>query len=145
MTVVLAVDPGRRKCGLAVVSSETGVLHRQVVAREDLGPQVRRVVVDFPPDEILVGGSTGSPEVVREVQEVLARQVRIVDERHSTERARFRYFRDHPPRGLWRLVPLGLQVPPGPCDDYAAVVLAEDYLRSVAAQVADPAAQPGPP
>ncbi len=145
MTVVLAVDPGRRKCGLAVVSSQMGVLHRQVVVLEELGVHVRRRVMEFAPDEVLVGGSTGSSEVVREIQEVLGRQVRIVDERHSTERARFRYFQDHPPRGLWRLVPLGLQVPPGPCDDYAAVVLAEDYLSSVATEVSDRTAQPGPP
>ena len=126
--IVLCVDPGRRKCGLAVVSGAEGILHRRIVAREEIGPAVRQAVQDFSPGEILVGGSTGSREVVRELEDQLARTVRTVDERHTTERARQRYFRDHPPRGLWRWLPLGLQVPPVPYDDYAAVVMAEDYL-----------------
>lgn len=142
MTAVLAVDPGRRKCGLAVVSSAQGVLHLQIVAREELGQRARQLVMDFLPAEVLVGGSTGSREVVQELQTVLDRDIKVVDERHTTERARLRYFRDHPPKGLWRLIPLGLRVPPGPYDDYAAVVMAEDYLESA---VSVRSAQPEPP
>lgn len=86
---------------------------------------------EYSPVEILVGGSTGSREVVAELQAALERRVRVVDESHTTERARMRYFQDHPPRGLWRLIPLGLRVPPVPWDDYAAVVMVEDYLSAV--------------
>ena len=78
-----------------------------------------------------MGGSTGSREVTGELRTALGREPRVVDERHTTERARLRYYQDHPPRGLWRLVPLGLQVPPVPYDDYAAVVMAEDYLAGL--------------
>lgn len=132
--VVLSVDPGRRKCGLAVVSADRGVLHRMIVAREEVAPVVRQVVQDYAPAEVLVGGSTGSRDVVHELRTALSREIRVVDERHTTERARRRYYLDHPPRGLWRLVPLGLQVPPVPVDDYAAVVMAEDYLGSATAE-----------
>lgn len=126
--VILSVDPGSRKCGLAVVSAERGVLHRRIVPREEVAPVVRQAVQDFAPAEVLVGGSTGSRDVVQELRLALSQEVRVVDESHTTERARRRYYQDHPPRGLWRLVPLGLQVPPVPVDDYAAVVMAEDYL-----------------
>jgi hypothetical protein len=53
----------------------------------------------------------------------------VVEERHSTERARARYYQDHPPHGWQRLLPAGLRVPSEPYDDYAAVVMAEDYLQ----------------
>ena len=90
----------------------------------------------YAPQHLLVGGSTGSrEEVVKEIREGGgARSLQVVDERHTTERARQRYFVDHPPRGLWRLVPLGLQLPPVAVDDYAAVVMAEDYLKSIASK-----------
>ncbi|MFC2525954.1 MAG: pre-16S rRNA-processing nuclease YqgF, partial [Selenomonas noxia] len=34
---VLAIDPGREKCGVAVLSAEGAILVRKVVATADLG------------------------------------------------------------------------------------------------------------
>lgn len=127
--MVLAVDPGRRKCGLAVVSSDLTCAHQAVIAREELLIVVRQWLERFAVNRVLVGGATGSQPVVQELQQGLEVEIEVVDERHTTERARARYFRDHPPRGMWRLVPLGLQVPAVPIDDYAAIVMAEDYFR----------------
>lgn len=129
---VLAVDPGRRKCGLAVVDSRRGILERTIVGVEEICSQVRQYLEAHAPDSVLVGDSTGSREVVKRLKDELGLDLAVVDERHTTERARHRYFQDHPPRGLWRLVPLGLQVPPGEYDDYAAVVMAEEFLEQQA-------------
>ena len=54
--------------------------------------------------------------------------VHLVDEYETSRRARELYFRDHPPRGWRRLVPTGLQLPPVPVDDYAAILIARRYL-----------------
>lgn len=129
--MVLAVDPGRRKCGLALVSEQLECVQRSVVAREDLLSEVRQWLQRWEVQRVLVGGATGSRPVVQELTEGLTVEVEVVDEYKSSERARGRYFRDNPPRGLWRLVPLGLQVPPVPIDDYAALVMAEDYLNRI--------------
>jgi hypothetical protein len=51
-----------------------------------------------------------------------------VPERDTTRRARERYFADHPPRGWRRLIPLSLQTPSVPIDDYAAWIIAEQFL-----------------
>jgi hypothetical protein len=51
-----------------------------------------------------------------------------VNERDSTLEARDLYWKEVPPRGWRRLVPLSLQVPPEPIDDFAAVVLARRHL-----------------
>jgi len=126
--IVLAVDPGKRKCGVAVVGA-AGILARRVVPREEIFAQVRQWCEEHAVECLLVGDSTGSKEVVAELVSGLpAYTPQVVDEKFTTERARKRYFVDHPPRGLWRLVPLGLQVPPVPVDDYAAVVMAEDFM-----------------
>ena len=130
--VILAVDPGIKKCGLALVSGNRGILRRSVVARERVGEVCRQWSDLFPIERVLVGGSTGSQAVVSLLERELQRPISVVDETHSTERARLRYVKDHPPQGWRRGWPLGLQVPPEPYDDYAAVVLAEDYLSSQA-------------
>lgn len=125
--VVLAVDPGRDKCGVAVC--EPGLVReRAIVAPARLASlahewQHRHGVV-----EIVVGDRTGSGEVVRLLAGKVSVPVRLVDESGTTLRARARYFAEHPPRGWRRLVPKGLQTPPEPYDDYAAIVIAQEAI-----------------
>ncbi len=125
--VVLAVDPGREKCGIAVCTPE-GVLHREVSRTEALSSRVEELVARFGVEVLLVGDRTGSREVLP-LLERLGLPVVPVPEHGTTLAARDRYLRDHPPRGWRRLLPAFLRVPDRPYDDYAAVVLAERYLR----------------
>ncbi|MDR7400527.1 MAG: hypothetical protein QN142_05320 [Armatimonadota bacterium] len=124
---VLAIDPGRDKCGLAVAQPGR-VLHQEVVARDRLAWRVAELAGEYAVHVIVVGGATGSQEVLREVSG-LGRPVETVPEQGSSLEARRRYFRDHPARGLARLIPQGLRVPPRPVDDYVAVILAERFLE----------------
>lgn len=125
---ILAVDPGRRKCGLAVVNAE-GIAFREVVPCEEFPELVKSLYEKYQPTDVLLGDSTGSKEILAVISEQLGFEATVVDERHTTEQAKFRYFKEFPPRGLWKLVPLGLQTPPTCYDDFAAVVLAERYLK----------------
>ena len=124
---VLAIDPGREKCGYAVVDSWDGVLARGVVPTSTIGPIARDMARAYVPWLVLLGKGTNMREVRRALQGLSA-PLEIVPETHTTLRARVRYFQEHPPRGWRRLVPRGLQTPPIPVDDYAAVIIAEDYL-----------------
>ncbi|HLW59791.1 MAG TPA: hypothetical protein VKV57_07670 [bacterium] len=124
---VLAVDPGRGKSGVAVCGPD-GVVARRVVPLADLVDLVRRWVAAYQVDVVLIGDQTGYKQVF-DMLAGLSVPVRSAAERGSTLLARRRYFQDHPPRGWRRFIPLGLQLPPEPYDDYAAVVLAEGYLR----------------
>jgi len=132
---VLAIDPGRSKCGLAVVTrgpgnAETGasVLHQAVAATADLQRSLAELSARFSLDAVLVGDGTNSAELVRMAESAQDAPVLIVDEKFSTVAARRRYFEKNPPRGLRRLIPLSLQVPPRAYDDYVAVILAERFL-----------------
>lgn len=120
------MDPGREKCGVAVCGPE-GILARGVVALDILSRVSRQWVETYRVDAAIVGNQTGSKRVFAIMQQ-LGLRVEGVAERGSTIQARRRYFRDHPPRGWKRLLPLSLLIPPEPYDDYAAVVLAEAYL-----------------
>lgn len=127
--LVLAIDPGKKKCGLAVVSAEDGIVHREVVPCDEFGDTFKVLYEKHTPGQVLLGGSTGSKEIAEEIESQTDAEPCLVDERHTTELAKLRYFKEFPPKGLWKLVPIGLRTPPTCYDDFAAVVLAERYLK----------------
>lgn len=125
--VVVAVDPGRSKCGLAAVSGE-GVLQRRIVDVDDIAEAAAALAREHSAAVIVVGNRTGHKEVLRRLRQATELPIERVEEDMTTLQARRRYWQDNPPRGLWRLVPEGLRAPREPIDDYAAVLLAERYL-----------------
>lgn len=125
----MAIDPGKKKCGVAVVCAHTGILHREVVPREAFGDIFVALHQKLKPSLVLLGSSTGSKEIAELILARTQVSAKLVDERHTTELAKTRYFKEFPPKGLWRLVPIGLQTPPTCYDDFAAVVMAERYLE----------------
>lgn len=128
--IVLGIDPGRDKCGLAVVSKDQ-ILIKQVVARKEYLGVVKQWVAEYNVKQIVLGDGTGSSEFLAEVEGAsLPCQVITVDERHTSEEARRRYWVDNDPKGWKKLIPTSMQVPPEPYDDYVAVILAERFLAS---------------
>ena len=126
---VLAVDPGTEKCGVAVASEQAGARHLAIVGTAELGATAAALVHEHDVRVIVVGDRTGARAAAETLSAACpGAEIVFVDEHMSTLRARERYFRDNPPRGLARLLPRGLRVPPEPHDQYVALVLAEDYL-----------------
>jgi RNase H-fold protein (predicted Holliday junction resolvase) len=128
---VLAVDPGRDKCGIAVLKADGQVLHRGIVSADQVAEEVSRLAKEYGVARLLLGDRTAT----KAVRDRLGRSECplapvLVDEHRSSEQGRRRYFRDNPPRGWRRLLPTGLQTPPRAYDDYVAVILAERYLAS---------------
>jgi len=129
--ILLAVDPGRDKCGVAVMDDRT-ILDRAVVPAPRLVEFVTNWSSRYGVKRILVGDRTGSKEIVQLVASHLPDlPLTLVAETGTTLDARKRYFQEHPPRGWRRFLPVTLQVPSRPYDDYAAVVLAERFLDSM--------------
>jgi RNase H-fold protein (predicted Holliday junction resolvase) len=127
---VLAIDPGRDKCGVAIVS-ESGVLSKAVVETPTLAKFLAQLKEEFHIDRAIVGNGTNSKKVSDVVKRVLGLLPEFVDEYYTTLEARKRYFKENPPKGLARLIPVSMQVPKVPFDDYVAVILAEKYLHSL--------------
>lgn len=128
--VVAAIDPGREKCGVAVVTLTCEVVSQAVVPTHELARWLGQV--PQPVAAYVVGHRTGRSlvlDVLRDL-EVPEDAVQVVDEDRSTELGRQRYWAAKRPRGWRRLLPTSLQVPPEPYDDFVAVVLAERYLST---------------
>jgi RNase H-fold protein (predicted Holliday junction resolvase) len=126
---VLGIDPGRQKTGVAVVDERGDVVWRSVIPTSDNYAALVELLQKWPITRVALGHSTGSKEAEGTIKLILEEQgseakVEIINERESTLEARDLYFEAHPPRGWRRLVPLSLQTPPVPVDDFAAVVLA---------------------
>ena len=132
-TMVLAIDPGSAKSGLALVRSDGGIVQREIVYAASQHFQQRVQALAAQAAVLVLGNGTHHREYAELLRQwVLDKPLVLVDEAHSTEAARTLYFTLNPPQGLWKLVPLGLQTPPKPVDDLAAVVLARRYLTQLA-------------
>ena len=130
---IVAVDPGREKCGVAVVGRERGVLWRQVVEKTALLTTVTDLLERFGSRRVILGDQTASANVHRLLQplldQALVDEIILIDEHGSTEAARSRYWQAIPPTGWRCFLPRGLLVPPCAVDDFAAIILAERYFK----------------
>ena len=127
--MVLGIDPGTRKAGYAVVDETGRVVEQGIVELQPLLARLRQLASERPIAAIALGHGTNA-EPLREMLCELGPPVRIVNEHETTLQARKLYFADHPPRGWRRLIPLGMQLPPRPIDDYAAILIARRFLMN---------------
>jgi len=127
---VLGLDPGTRKCGYALVSGlGTRPVSLGIAPVDALGQRLRELLATTPAAVAAIGRGTNADHVAQIARE-LGLRVELVDERETTLLARWRYFDDHPPRGWRRFVPRGMLLPDRPIDDYAALLIAERYLKA---------------
>ncbi len=133
---VLAIDPGREKCGvvlarLEAASDEVQVLERAIWPRAGFFERLELLLGSHEVQAFVLGDATSSPQLRAELERAHPQiKVHAVDERNSTLEARPLYWQANPPRGWRRLLPLSLQNPPCAIDDFAAEVLARRWARS---------------
>jgi hypothetical protein len=128
---ILSIDPGREKCGVAIINNDKNVLFKSIIATARLRDTLKEMISEYSPETVIMGNGTFSKKVKPLVEEVINHSpVILVDEKHSTERGKLLYYKENPPRGLWKLIPVTLQVPEEPYDDFAAIILALDYLEN---------------
>lgn len=75
-------------------------------------------------EKIYIGNGTSSEDLIRLLEGVC--DVETADEYATTLKGRELYWRIHPPKGLWKLIPISLRTPPRPIDDLAAWAIIKD-------------------
>lgn len=129
--VVAAIDPGREKCGVAIVNEDGRVLEQAVVVTARLADELAARAIKIRPERILLGNGTTSRDAEETIRTALPDiPVEIVDEYRTTDDARIAYWKAHPPAGWRRFFPTSMQVPPVPVDDFVAVILAQRYFAN---------------
>jgi RNase H-fold protein (predicted Holliday junction resolvase) len=131
MKYLIAIDPGRKKCGMVVLNQDLDLIKRDIIPTAEVELLFSVNLEKYPPYIVLMGSGTYSRTLKRRLLPLLGDiPLKLVKEEHSTELARKKYFADHPPRGLSKLLPAGMRVPKEPYDDYAALVVVENYLKN---------------
>ena len=132
VAVILAIDPGRDKCGVAIVQADDNrVLERQIVPRATVLEFLQTPIARFPDAVVVLGNATTSRTLRQEIARLFPQTtLHMQDETGSTLEARDLYWAENAPRGWRRLWPQSLQMPPEPIDDFAAVVLAQRFLAT---------------
>ena len=130
-TMILGFDPGRDKCGLAVMGRERKLYYHQVVPAQKAINTMVGLCQQFEISLIVMGDQTTAKEWQQKIiQELPPISIVMVDERYTSLEARDRYWQMYPPTGLSRLIPQGMRQPPRPVDDIVAILLIEKYLSN---------------
>ena len=126
----LGIDPGRSKTGLALVDGAGKIVKLHIAESQNIDNEIVEFIKNSCPVHIVLGNGTNSRNIGESVKRVLNDvMVTVVEEAHSTEEARALYWQENPPKGLKKLIPLCMLVPPVPLDAYAAVILVRRFLE----------------
>lgn len=129
---VIAIDPGREKCGVAVVFETGAAPERRVVRAAELASAVSLLAARYGIGRVVLGTGTSRAQAAARIREVAEiDEIVEVNEAFSTLEARAIYWRQNPPRGIRRLIPRSLLVPPEPYDDLTAWVLGTRYWQAM--------------
>ncbi len=130
-TMILGFDPGKDKCGLAIMGYDRKLHYHQVVSATEAIATIKAKCQLFPISLIVMGDQTTAKRWQQQLLQELpsALSIVMVDERYTSLEARDRYWQMYPATGVSRLIPQGMRQPPRPIDDIVAILLVERYLN----------------
>jgi len=140
--MLLGIDPGINKCGWALVNFDgslyaSGLVPSNMPAgwfealaltgecRINLLQPWIKEKSEFTSNEhvkyVILGAGTGSKKIKEQLKNYYSESsIILAEEKFTTLRARNLYWKLHPPKGLWSLLPKSLLYPPRDIDDLAA-------------------------
>ena len=126
-TNFLGIDPGRDKCGVAVLTAAGEIKFQRVVATDELDDVLKNLTAQFEIQQVIMGDGTTHKAAAKKIT-AAGLSFQLVDEKHTTELARVEYWKKNPPRGWRKLLPTSMQVPPEPVDAIVAEILVKRFL-----------------
>jgi RNase H-fold protein (predicted Holliday junction resolvase) len=128
--VYLGFDPGKDKCGVAVVDQTGVALYHEVLPSDTLLEQLPALCTQWQVLQVVMGDRTTAKQWQKKLTQALPNTpITLVDEHYSTLAARDLYWEMYPPQGFQRLMPQGMRLPPRPIDDLVAIILVRRYLQ----------------
>jgi RNase H-fold protein (predicted Holliday junction resolvase) len=128
----IGFDPGRDKCGVAVMDAHRTVYCHSVVLAAEAIATIQSLQQRYEIRVLVMGNQTTAKQWQQRLEHELSPplSIQLVDERYSTLQARDRYWQMFPPTGFTKLIPKGLRDVPRPIDDIVAILLVERYLAA---------------
>ena len=125
---VMGIDPGRDKCGVAVLSTTGEIQFQRVVPTDELADVVKTLSARFALSTVILGDGTTHKSAAKKLSDA-GLTFKLVDEKHTTEEARRLYWQKNPPTGWRRFLPTSMQVPPEAVDALVAEILVKRFLE----------------
>lgn len=135
--VVIAVDPGTRKCGIATLSRDGKTIYRDIVPRGEIVYRIKGLMAENPRAAVVVGGSTQGKEVCNALLDSAGMESVLVDEAHTTDEAREVFWRENRAGCFWGIFPPSFRPLPRHIDDYAAEIIGRRFLAQSARRADD--------
>ena len=125
----ISIDPGKYKCGLALVDISEKKVYKAIILKSELiGDYVRNLNTVEDISKIIIGNGTTSREI-REKMNFFKKEIIIFEEKNTTYRAKARYFELFPIRGLKCLFPREVFILNKNLDAISALIILEDYCK----------------
>jgi RNase H-fold protein (predicted Holliday junction resolvase) len=126
---ILGFDPGKDKCGIAVMDVDRRLLYHQLVLTAQTIDRIGNLCQQYRVSQIVMGDQTTAKQWKQQLTTAFPTvPITLIDERYSSLEARDRYWQMYPPNFLTSLIPQGMRQPPRPIDDIVAIILIERYL-----------------
>lgn len=128
--MILGIDPGRNKCGVAVLTEDGKEVFKDISKTSKLSKKLEEVLENYSIDKIILGNGTYADKIYNILKLLFdEKKIIFINEENSTYIAEQKYLKDNPPLGLNFLNKIMKFKPKKPLDDYTAVVLVEKYLK----------------
>jgi RNase H-fold protein (predicted Holliday junction resolvase) len=126
--VYLGFDPGKDKCGVAIVNVDGQPLYHEVVTADTVLQRIPQLCVEWAVTQVVIGDRTMTRQWQAKLSD-MGLPIAPIDEHNSSMEARDLYWEMYPPQGLQKLLPQGMRLPPRPIDDLVAIILVRRYLQ----------------
>ncbi|MDD4362605.1 MAG: pre-16S rRNA-processing nuclease YqgF [Atribacterota bacterium] len=127
---IVAIDPGKKKCGIVVVDNELKLFEAEVIDNSKLVEKLQGYLDKYKIYNIVIGSGTYSKEIIQTIKNKYSQLLlTVIAEKNTTILARKKYFAENPPRGLLKIIPTSARIPPKPYDDYSARIIAERFFQ----------------
>jgi len=125
--LLLSIDPGNDKCGMAILNYELKVLAKAIIETVKIKSYLQEVFNNYSIKDIVIGNGTYSSKLNDILKEISEIPVSIVDEAYTTVEAEERYLAKH--KKTWQnWLSFIKWKPSAAVDDYVAVILAERFM-----------------
>ena len=130
--IILGFDPGKDKCGVAVMDSNRVLLYHQVLLTIEVTGKISDLCQKYNVSRIVMGDQTTARQWQQQLTAAFPNlPIDPIDERYSSLEARDRYWQMYPANFITKLIPQGMRQPPRPIDDLVAIILIERYFKLV--------------
>ena len=129
MSKVVAIDPGKSKCGITIADIKEKTVNEAIVIQSHLLLKyIEKTYQNEKNIQFLIGNGTSSKIYIKSLDQLVPNLI-IAEEKNSTYRAKQRYFEIFPLLGIKCFLPREIFILNKNLDALAALIIMEDYFK----------------